>query len=296
MATKEKTLEELVKEKDDLEDERRKQEQEDEVKPEIEGEPVRSNIREILGVDDDAEEVDWLKILIYAEAGVGKTYLLGTIEDVPDEFLPAILLDVERGKMTIRNRKKIDKVKVRSMAKMDQVHNELRKAGLPFYYRTIMVDNCTELEKIEMREIMELAWSKNPATVDKNVPSPREYGISNTKMSKYLRAYKDLECHLICTAWSREIKDKEGKVVGWEPDLGSAQIRKHGPGYFDIVGYMTASKPQGQPVERSIQFVKTDKVAAKDRSQALPERMVDPTIPKIWELIEASNKALANTT
>lgn len=252
-----------------------------------------SNIREILGVSDEPEIFDWLKILIYAEAGVGKTELLGTVEDVPEEFLPAILLDVERGAMTIRHRKRIDKVKVRTMAKMDLVHNELRKQGLPFYYRTIMVDNCTELEKIEMSEIMKLAHSKNPQQ-DINVPSPREYGISNTKMAKYLRAYKDLECHLLCTAWSRAIKDKEGHVLGWEPDLGAAQIRSHGPGYFDIVGYMTARKPQGQPVERKIQFLKTDKVAAKDRSKALPDVMDDPTIPKIWELIDASNKAIAS--
>lgn len=285
MATKEKTLEEMIKEK---------AETDAAPTPEIIGEPINSNIREILGVTDEPEELNWLKILIYAEAGVGKTELLGTIEDVPDEFLPAILLDVERGAMTIRHRKKIDKIKVRSMAKMDEVHNELRKQGLPFYYRTIMVDNCTELEKIEMREIMELAYNKNPATVDKNVPSPREYGISNTKMAKYLRAYKDLECHLICTAWVREIKDKEGKVVGWQPDLGSAQIRQHGPGYFDIVGYMTAARaPGAQSTSRKIQFVKTDKVAAKDRSKALPEIMEEPTIPKIWELIDASNKALA---
>lgn len=264
-----------------------------ETSPDVIGEPIAgSNIREILGVSDEPEIFDWLKVLIYAEAGVGKTELLGTVEDVPEEFLPAILLDVERGAMTIRHRKRIDKVKVRTMAKMDLVHNELRKQGLPFYYRTIMIDNCTELEKIEMTEIMKLAHDKNPQQ-DINVPSPREYGISNTKMAKYLRAYKDLECHLICTAWSRAIKDKEGHILGWEPDLGAAQIRSHGPGYFDIVGYMTARKQSGQPVERKIQFLKTDKVVAKDRSKALPDSMDDPTIPKIWELIDASNKAIA---
>lgn len=259
-----------------------------EVHPDVQGEPVPDNpIRAILGVQKPDEMLEWAKILIYAEAGVGKTELCGSVCDLPEEFLPALHIDTERGIMTIRRRKELDVVKVRSMAKMDEIHNELRKSGPPFYYRTLMIDNLTELEKIEMREIMKLAHDANP-NQDENVPSPREYGISNTKMAKYLRAYKDLECHLICTSWVRKIKDKEGKVIGFEPDLGAEQIRSHGPGYFDVVGYMTARKQQGQPVERKIQFLKTDKVAAKDRSWGLPEIMDDPTMPKIWDAMQSS--------
>jgi hypothetical protein len=42
-------------------------------------------------------------------------------------------------------------------------------------------------------------------------------------------------------------------------------------------------------ITRIIQFAKTEKVVAKDRTASLGDVMRNPTIPDIWELISASN-------
>lgn len=263
----------------------------------IEGEVERNPIRDRLGVTTPDESISFCNLLVYAPAGVGKTYFCGTALDDEDTY-PVLLLDVDGGAMTLRARHEMDVVQVRTIDDVVRVRNDLNdnfKSTGDFYYKTVCIDSLTFLQKMDMMQVMKYAARKSPGRFTEldyeiHLASPKEWGISNERIRMIVSSYKDLPCHLICTSLEREKKDKEGTSLGYEPDLGGGSLRGNIPGYFDIVGRMTADKAPGQEVERRMQTVKTNRVVAKDRSQVLPDSIEAPSIPLIWTLMQQSDK------
>lgn len=262
----------------------------------IEGEVVRNPIRDILGVTTPQESITHCNLLGYGPAGVGKTFFCGTACDDESTF-PALLLDVDGGAMTLSKRHELDVIQVRTIPQVVNAHNQLRenfnKTG-EFYYKTVMLDSCTFLQKKDMMEVMKYSQRKNAnrfpePDFELYLASPKEWGMSNERMRMIIAAFKDLPCHFICTALEKTKKDSEGKVLGYEPELGGGNLRENLPGYFDIVGRFTSNKPPGNSeAERRMQTVLTNRVVAKDRSQALPDSVEAPSIPLIWAMMQDS--------
>lgn len=221
-----------------------------------------------------------MNLLIYGESGVGKTTFLGTAEDL-EETMPALLIDVEGGIVTLRKRTNLDIKPIRSMKEMIDLINDLRK--YPGYYKTVMLDSVTELQKLDMRVIMKAAYDANPDKVDIDVPSPREWGKCGEHIRNVVRALRDLPCNTIITALPNEEKNKEGVVLKIGPDL-PGKLKSHIPGFMDIVGYMMVDHIGGNTT-RKIQFAKTKKVMAKDRTGVLDDVTLSPSIPLLWERI-----------
>src|SRR4051812_4997929 len=103
------------------------------------------SIRDALNVQSPQEVVPYLNLLIYGEPGAGKTYLAATAQD-SEATSPILFLDVEGGTVTIRRRKDVDVVKVRSMQQVEEIHNKLY-ADTERYYKTVIIDSLTELQK-----------------------------------------------------------------------------------------------------------------------------------------------------
>src|SRR5262252_6723717 len=81
-------------------------------------------LRQKLQVKPPDEIVDWLNILIYGDPGVGKTWLAGTADDDP-RTSPVLYLDCEGGVTTIRHRRSIEVVRVRSIPQLESIYNTL---------------------------------------------------------------------------------------------------------------------------------------------------------------------------
>lgn len=261
----------------------------------IEGEVERNPIRDILGVSSPEESIRYCNLLAYGPPGVGKTYFCGSALDDEDTY-PVLLLDVDGGAMTLRDKPELDVIQVRTIDQVVDVHNKIQaraKASGEFYYKTICIDSLTFLQKMDMLAVMKYAQRKSPNRFNEpdfelHAASPKEWGMSNERVRMVISAYKDLGCHLICTALERAKKNKEGEILGYEPALGGGDLRDNIPGYFDIVGRMTADKAPGQAVERRMQTVKTNRVVAKDRSKVLPESVESPSVPLIWLMMQDS--------
>lgn len=235
-------------------------------------------IREELGVKPPDELVSWLNVLIYGEPGVGKTWLAGTAED-DKATSPVLFLDVEGGVTTLRKRKNLDVVAVRSIDQIVKVHASLRKD--PDYYKTVVVDSLTELQKLDMREIMREASARNP-NQDEDVPSMREWGKSGERIRRIVRAYRDLPMNTIFTAHTIVDKDANN-ATNYAPSL-PGKLRAELPGFLDIVGYMYTFIEDGVTIRR-VQFAKTKTVIAKDRTDELGDYLDNTTIPEMWKTI-----------
>lgn len=247
-------------------------------------------LREKLKVKSPEEAIPYLNLLVYGDPGAGKTYLAGTALD-HKLTKPVLFIDVEGGVTTLRKRKDLDVIQVRSIKEVIDINNEIIKAGDP-YYKTIVLDSLTELQKMDMAWVQEFEYNKlGPEKVDKDIPSQRAWGKSGERMRRIITAYRDLPTHLIATCRLGQEYDDSTGITHFYPAL-PGKLRADVPGYFDVVGFLKAdSKKQGNDTVtiRTLQVGKTARVVAKDRTDSLPLVIEGPNIPDMWNVIHGSN-------
>src|SRR5437764_4091297 len=56
-----------------------------------------ASVRDLIGARNLDGSVEFLNMMLYGEPSAGKTYFYGTAEEWPDEFLPALLVDIDGG-------------------------------------------------------------------------------------------------------------------------------------------------------------------------------------------------------
>lgn len=241
------------------------------------------DLRAKLGVRKP-DEFEWINMLVYGESGAGKTRFVGTAAD-HEATRPLLLIDVEGGTKTLRG-KDIDVKEIRSVEELDKIYTDIYNAStmgaLP--WKTIAIDSTSDLQQNDMSgKIMVDAYNKNPDKVEIEVPSPREYLISLSRMRKLFRGFRDLPCHTLFTSMSHSYTDKDSKVTYVKlthPGKQAEQI----PGVVDIVGLLRVESKGNQQI-RLLQTAKTKTVMAKDRFDCLGGLIENPTIPLIWEKI-----------
>jgi phage nucleotide-binding protein len=246
-------------------------------------------LRERLGVKPPAESITWLNAMFHSEPGVGKTHLLGTAQD-HKATSPLLVIDIDGGIATLRNRKDIDVIQVRSFKQLIDTYRELFSAipanGKKFPYGTVGIDTLSELQQLDLVEVMK-AFSKINDKIDPDVPDQRGYGKSSTHMRTIVRAFRDLPCNTIFNCHSQSERDNNMRMM-IQPKL-VGKLRIDIPGFLDIVGYYRAEDNDGAIV-RYMQFQKTETTTAKDRTGAFDPVEVDPTIPSLWDKLQGTNE------
>lgn len=239
-------------------------------------------MREKLEVGPPSAIVSHLNFLIYGEAGAGKTWLASTAQDHADTS-PVLFLDVEGGTTTIRKRKDVDVKRVTSYEDMVEVHSMLYKEN-DGYYKTVIIDSLSELQKFDMGAIMKELANRRP-DLDPDVPGMREWGKSSTRMRKIVRGFRDLPMHTIMTCLV-DIDRDENNVLMFRPQL-PGKLKVDIAGFMDIVGYLSSTVENDERI-RKIQFAATRRVTAKDRTSSLGDVVHNPTIPELWKQIQES--------
>lgn len=250
---------------------------------------MNTPIRERLNVKTPDEAIQYLNFLVYGEPGAGKTYLAATAQDHEDTR-PILFLDIEGGTTTIRKRKDVDVIQVRTMEQVESIYAELRKEGSDLYYNTVVLDSATELQKLDMRTVMREQFNKKPDTTDIYVPSQREWGKSGERMRITIRGYKDLPCNTIVTCMVAQDKDDSTGITSYFPSL-PGKLRSEIPGFFDVVGYLSSKTTKNgnqEEIVRTLQTARTRRVIAKDRTGDLGNLIENPSIPLMWALINDS--------
>jgi len=226
---------------------------------------------------------------------VGKTHLLGTAAD-HKETSPLLIIDIDGGITTLRHRKDIDVIQVRSVNQLIGAYRDLYDAipsdGKKFPYGTVGIDTFSELQQLDLVEIM-VAFAKINDKIDADVPDQRGYGKSGTHMRKLARAFRDLPCNVIFNCHSQSDRDNNMRMI-YQPKL-VGKLRIDIPGFLDVVGYYRAEgtgelDTEGNPiVNRFLQFQKTETTIAKDRTGAFDAIEMNPTIPILWEKLKGTN-------
>lgn len=247
-----------------------------------------ATLKEALGVKPPAESITWLNAMIYGEPGVGKTYLAGTAEDHA-KTAPLLVIDIDGGVTTLRHRPGIDVMQVRSFNDLVSAYRTLHDAipadGKKFPYGTIVVDTLSELQQLDLNEVMGTMARLNDK-LDADIPDQRGYGKSGAHIRKIVRAFRDLPCNVIFNCHSSSERDNNMRLIHQPKLVGKLRIDI--PGFLDIVGYYRMGDGENG-VERLLQFQKTETAIAKDRTGAFDPVEINPTIPSLWDKLQQTN-------
>lgn len=235
-----------------------------------------------LQVGSVLEKAEFFNMLVYGDSGLGKTVLVGSSVIVP-EMAPVIFLDIEGGTLSLRNRyPDVQKVRISSWSQLNAVYNDL--LNNPGKFKTVVLDSITELQQFGMDEIMVRSIRKaeeEGEERDPDLPQIGDHGKSNERMKKAIRHFRDLPMNTLFTALERVDVDKKGRKH-IKPFL-SPKLSDQVAGWLDVVVYMYKKEVDGE-IKRVITTSATDEVTAKDRSDSLPEFLLDPTMTMIYDL------------
>lgn len=231
------------------------------------------------------DAIQWLNFLVYGDPGVGKTKLVGSAQ-LHELTKPLLILDCEGGTLTLRKQKDIHVEQVRSIDQIVEIHNDLR-VNNNGYYKSIAIDSLSELADLDMRDVMKQMLNRQPNR-DPDVADKREWGIVRTHMRKIVRAFKDLEMNTFMTALAMKEKDDTTGAITLYPQL-AGKLRTEIPGFFDVVGYMY-TRTEGEEVTRRIQFQKSEKVTAKDRTDSFGKWQDNTSIPALMDILHNGAK------
>lgn len=203
-----------------------------------------------------------VKMLVYGEAGSGKTSLIKTLKK-------PLIISVEDGLLSIRNND-IDYISVKSMAEMAETLDYIK--GLDSgVYETIVLDSITELALLA-----HLEFSKDP----KNKDGRLAYLDMQFYIKELIRKLKQIpNCNLYVIARLDKEAD-EFNVIRNSPSMPTKSLSRDIQYYFDEIFALILIQQKDGSFSRSILTRRTDQWAARDNSGCL-----DPLEPADLGLI-----------
>lgn len=205
-----------------------------------------------------------VNFLIYGEAGVGKTWLAGSAQDVP-EMREVLYIDAEAGAGTLKQSwPDVQRVETHKWDDYERLYQALLAGAHP--YRTVVLDSVSEIVEHCKETIMQELTAKEPDR-DEDIPGIYEWGKLLSRMMRLVRRFRDLPMNVIFIAHADPVKDKMGRQK-WMP-LVNGKFQMKLPQIPDNVLFMLPKEDQGE-VKRLIVTTQTEKAVAKTRGVTMP--------------------------
>lgn len=215
---------------------------------------------------NQAASINGVKVLVYGQAGAGKTVLTST---APAPFL----VSAESGELSLR-RFQIPMVKIVTVDDLTEVYNWITRSAEARQFATICIDSLSEIAEVVLNN------------AKRQVKDPRQaYGELIEKMETVIRLFRDLPGkNVYMSAKMEPSKDELTGVVRYGPSMPGSKLGSKLPYYFDEVFRLAINKtPQGE-MFRYLQTQPDLQFEAKDRSGVLAS-MEQPNLTHIFNTI-----------
>lgn len=198
-----------------------------------------------------------VKVLVYGQAGVGKTTLIKTA--------PApLVLSAEGGLLSLAGAD-IPFVEVHSIAELGDVYNWILQSDEAAGYRTICLDSLSEIAEVCLMENKYVLKDGKLTKTDGRLA----YGDTGDQVTRLIRAFRDLPGRNVYFTAKLEKSEAQDGARLFAPSMPGKSMTQNLPYYFDeVLALRLVSDSEGNTV-RALQTVGDTQWTAKDRSGRL---------------------------
>jgi phage nucleotide-binding protein len=191
-----------------------------------------------------------VKLLVYGQAGAGKTSLIKTLPT-------PLVLSAEGGLLSIQDAD-LPYIEVTSMASLMEAYQWLTESDEAKHFESIALDSISEIGEVVLN-------AEKKATKD-----PRAaYGAMQEQMSDLIRAFRDLPGkHVYMTAKCEKSQDEAGRIL-YAPSMPGNKTGQALPYFFDEVLALRVEKDAEGVTQRALMCDSDGLWLAKDRSGKL---------------------------
>lgn len=191
-----------------------------------------------------------VKVLVYGQAGAGKTSLIKTLPS-------PIVLSAEGGLLSIQDAD-LPFIEISDMGTLQEAYKWLTESDDAKAYKSVALDSISEIAEVVLN-------AEKKATKD-----PRQaYGAMQEQMADIIRAFRDLPGrHVYMSAKLEKTQDEMGRVL-YAPSMPGNKTGQALPYFFDEVLALRVEKDGEGNTQRALMCDSDGLWLAKDRSGKL---------------------------
>ena len=192
-----------------------------------------------------------VKLLVYGQAGAGKTSLIKTLPH-------PVVLSAEGGLLSIQDAD-LPFIEIASMDDLQEAYSWVLESE----YKSVALDSISEIAEVCLN--VEKKVKVNGKLVD-----PRQaYGSMQEQMADIIRGFRDLPGrHVLMTAKLEKTQDEMGRVL-YSPSMPGNKTGQALPYFFDEVLALRVEKDAEGNTQRALMCDSDGLWLAKDRSGKL---------------------------
>ena len=189
-----------------------------------------------------------LKVLVYGQAGAGKTSLASTLPK-------PVVLSAEGGLLSLKDNN-IPFIEIGSIADLHEAYAWVKESN---DFESVVLDSISEIAEVV------LAHEKKV-----NKDGRAAYGEMDVQLSEIIRAFRDLQLHVLMTAKLEKQQDEMGRML-YFPSLPGNKTAQKLPYFFDEVLALRVEKDDQGNTQRALMCDSDGLWLAKDRSGKLEQ-------------------------
>lgn len=196
-----------------------------------------------------------VKMLVYGQAGAGKTSLVTTLPE-------PVVLSAEGGLLSIAHHD-IPYITIKTLDDLYQAYDWLVNSDEAKRFQSVALDSISEVAEVVLDHEL------NQIINGKKVDGRMAYGELNTKMASLIRAFRDLPGkHVYMSAKLEKSQDEMGRML-YGPSMPGKSLTQQLPYFFDFVFPLRVEKDANGNTQRAIMTDSDGLWQAKSRGQGL---------------------------
>lgn len=191
-----------------------------------------------------------VKLLVYGQAGAGKTSLIRTMPN-------PVVLSAEGGLLSIQDAD-LPFIEVTSMDDLREAYDWAKNSAEASGFQSVALDSISEVAEVVLQHELK-----------KNKDGRAAYGELNTTMQELIRAFRDLPGkHVYMSAKLEKSQDEMGKLL-FNPSMPGKSLTQGLPYFFDEVLALRVERDAENNTQRALMCDSDGVWLAKDRSGRL---------------------------
>lgn len=191
-----------------------------------------------------------VKLLVYGQAGAGKTSLIPTLPN-------PIVLSAEGGLLSIQDAE-LPYIEITTMAELQEAYKWLAESAEAAQFESVGLDSISEIAEVCLN--YEKKINKDPRAA---------YGAMQEQMADIIRVFRDLPAkHVYMSAKLEKTQDEMGRIL-YAPSMPGNKTGQSLPYFFDEVLALRVEKDADGNSQRALMCDSDGLWLAKDRSGKL---------------------------